>query len=86
MNVHDMALQFSLQAKALAASLALIFVQAHVFYHGSFLAETLAARGALEGKFRFLFVDFVLIDFALLSHIFFHFSFSPSDISFDFIW
>ena len=86
MNVHDMALQFSLQAKALTASLALIFVQAHVFYHSSFLAKTLATRGAFQGKFRFLFVDFVLTDFAPFSRIFFYFSFSPSDISFDFIW
>jgi len=86
MNIHDMALQFSLQAKALATSLALIFMQAHVFYHGSFLTKTLAACGALERKFRFLFINFVLTDFALFSRIFFYFSFSPSDVSFDFIW
>lgn len=64
-NVHDVALQLSLQAKALAAGLALIFVQAHVFYHGSFLTETFTARGALQGKFRFLLPDFIPIEILL---------------------
>lgn len=81
-NVHDVALQLSLQAKALAAGLALIFVQAHVFYHGSFLTETFTARCALQGKFRFLLPDFIPIEILLrvVSRISF-----LSDMSFNFI-
>lgn len=82
-NVHDVALQLSLQAEVLAASLALILVQAHVFYHDSLLTETFAARGAFQGKFRFLLVDFVPTE-VLLSRIFSRFSFL-GDVSFDFI-
>lgn len=54
-----------------------------MFYHGSFLAETFAARGAFQGKFRFLLLDFVLSEI-LLFRVFFRFSF-PSDLAFDFI-
>lgn len=80
-DVHDVALQLSFQTKALAAGLALIFVQTHVFYHDSFLTETFAARGALQGKLRFLLVVFVPTE-VLFSNVFSRFSFSDN-VSFD---
>lgn len=82
-NVHDVALQLSLQAEALAAGLALVFVKAHVFYHGRFFAKTFTARGTLQRKFRPLLVDFVRTE-VLLSRVLSRFS-SPNNVSFDFI-
>lgn len=63
--------------------MALVLVQAHVFYHGGFLAETFAARRALQRKFRFLLVDFAPAE-TLFSRVFSRFSF-PGDMPFDFI-
>lgn len=80
-NVHDVALQLSLQTKVLAAGLALVLVHAHMFYHGSFLAETFAARGTLQEKFRSLLVDSVSTR-VLPLRVFSRFSFL-GDVSFN---
>lgn len=61
MDLLDVALQVSLQAKTLATGLALVLVLAHVFYHGRFIAETFATRGAFQEELRFSLVDFDLI-------------------------
>lgn len=45
MNLLDVSLQVSLQAKTLATGLTLVLVLAHVSYYGEFVAETFATSG-----------------------------------------
>jgi len=65
-NLLDVALQLSLQTEALAASLALILVLAHVFYHDGLLAKTLPARSAFQ-QLRFSSLNSALTE--VLLHI-----------------
>lgn len=60
MYLLRVAFQIPLQAKALAASLALVLVLAYVFHHGGLLTEPLATSSTFQRELRLLPLDLIL--------------------------